>query len=106
MKVLFDTNVIVAALVEDHEMYARCKPWLTQVQNDEIQGFISTHSLAESYSVLTRLPLPQKISPTTADQLLSQNLAKFILVSLTIEDYQAALQGVIRLGKAFHSIRI
>jgi predicted nucleic acid-binding protein len=40
VKVLFDTNIIVAALSEAHEMYDRCKPWLDQVQIEQtLEGF-------------------------------------------------------------------
>lgn len=63
MKVLFDTSVLVAALIVDHPKHSESLPWLLRIKAEEIQGFISTHSLAELYAVLTRLPLPQMIAP-------------------------------------------
>lgn len=99
VRILFDTNVIVASLSEAHQMYAQCKPWFDQAQVDRtIEGLISTHSLAECYSVLTRLPPPYRISPATVDRLLTENLTQFTRVSLTAEDYQAAIRKVVQLN--------
>lgn len=99
VRVLFDTNVIVASLSEAHEMYDRCKPWFDQAQIDQtIEGLISTHSLAECYSILTRLPPPYRISPATVDRLLTENLTQFTRVSLTAEDYQTAIRRVVQLN--------
>jgi hypothetical protein len=32
-----------------------------------VQGYLSTHSLAELYSVITRLPLPLRVAPDEAE---------------------------------------
>jgi predicted nucleic acid-binding protein len=63
VKVLFDTSILVAAVVADHPKYPESCPWLQRVKAKEIVGFVSTHTLAELSAVLTRLPLPQSISP-------------------------------------------
>lgn len=47
IRVMFDTSVIVAALLEDHPQSAQSVLWLQQVKSRQIEGFISTHSLAE-----------------------------------------------------------
>lgn len=99
VRILFDTNIIVAALIEDHEMHDRCKPWFDQVHiHQTIEGWISTHSLAETYSILTRLPLANRITPAIADRLLTENLPRFARVSLTAEDYQAVIQKLVQLN--------
>lgn len=99
VRILFDTNIIVASLSEAHEMYDRCKPWFDQVQIDRtVEGFLSTHSLAECYSILTRLPPPYRISPASVDRLLTEDLTQFTKVSLTTEDYQAVIQKVVQLN--------
>ncbi|MGI8499564.1 MAG: type II toxin-antitoxin system VapC family toxin [Hassallia sp.] len=64
MKVLFDTSVLVAAFEVSHPRYGVCLPWLQRVQVSEIDGYLSTHTFAELYSVLTRLPVRPPISPT------------------------------------------
>jgi len=41
MKTLFDTSVIIAALVEAHPMHQRAFPWLKQAKaNDKVEWFI------------------------------------------------------------------
>jgi predicted nucleic acid-binding protein len=98
VKVLLDTNVLVAALSKDHEMYSTCKPLLDRIRLDQTtQGFISTHSLAECYSILTRMPPPYRVSPTTANYLLTENFSQF-KISWTAEDYQAVIQRVVQLN--------
>ena len=57
MKVLFDTSVFVAALEVSHPRHSVCLPWLQQAQEKKIEGYFSTHTYAELYSVLTRLPV-------------------------------------------------
>ena len=53
MKVLFDTNVLIAAMIATHPKHAIALPWLAKVKHNEITGVIGAHSLAELYSVLT-----------------------------------------------------
>lgn len=98
MKVLFDTSILVAAILEDHPQHSKSLPWLQRVQVEEIQGFVSTHTLAELYAVLTRLPRSPRINPMLAQRLLGENLNKFFTVVLTAEDYQATLARMVRLN--------
>lgn len=98
MNVLFDTSVLVAALVADHPKHFESLPWVRRIKAEEIQGFISTHTLAELYAVLTRLPLAQKIAPTLAQRLIKENLDMFQKVVLTAEDYQTILVKLVRLN--------
>ena len=88
MKVLLDTSVLVAAMVEAHPDHKRALPWLQHAKKGTYQGLISAHSLAELYAVLTRLPIQPKISPSLANQLLQDNvLDTFEIVSLSKADY-------------------
>jgi PIN domain len=63
VKVLFDTSTLVPAIVVRHPQHAVCWQWLENARTDQIQGVVSTHTLAELYSVLTRLPGRPTISP-------------------------------------------
>ncbi len=63
MKVLFDTSVLVAAFIANHPEHTDSLPWLQRVQAEKIAGFISAHTIAELYAVLTRLPRQPRISP-------------------------------------------
>jgi predicted nucleic acid-binding protein len=47
VKVLFDTSVLVAALVEAHPMHARALPWLQRAKAGEIAMVVVSHSVAE-----------------------------------------------------------
>ena len=98
VKILFDTNVFVGALVPQHPSYGVCAVWLQRVRSGEVQGYVGMHSLAEMYaemySVLTKLPLPEKIFPVSAQALIAGNLQPFVKVSLDFEDYCAAIDLV------------
>lgn len=92
MKALFDSNVLVSALVETHPFHIKAISWLTKVKQKEINGIIRAHSLAEVYSALTNLPIYPKISPTLALHLIQQNILPiFEFAELTVEDYKAVL---------------
>jgi predicted nucleic acid-binding protein len=57
----------------------------------QIQGYLSTHSLAELYSVLTRMPSQPRMSPQDVKRLLESHLQHLTTVSLEREEYQAAI---------------
>lgn len=91
MKVLFDASVLVAALTVNHPKHSICFWWLKAAESRKFQGFISTHSLAETYSVITRLPMQPRITPQQAQSIIvdiSQYLEGIPLLS---DDYQAAI---------------
>jgi predicted nucleic acid-binding protein len=98
VKVLFDTNVLVAAFVPQHPNYAVCRPWFQRAKAGEFQGYVSLHSLAELYSVLTKLPLAEKITPLAAQGIILPSLEGFVKVQLDVADYVAAIDVVTRYG--------
>jgi toxin FitB len=59
-----DTSVIVPSLLQWHERYERAVVALRDVSH------IPAHALAESFSVLTRLPLSRALAPPLAEQVL------------------------------------
>ena len=63
MKVLLDTSVLVSAMLPDHVHHAHSQPWLERAKAGAFEAVISGHSLAELYSVLTRLPRTPRIGP-------------------------------------------
>ena len=79
-------------------MCIRDSPWLQQAQTEQIQGLIATHTLAELYSVLTRLPVRPRISPELAQRLITENLERFEVIPLTTEDYQMVLAQMVSLN--------
>ena len=41
MKILFDTSVIIAALVETHPMHTRAFPWLKRARSAEFELIVA-----------------------------------------------------------------
>ena len=94
MKVFLDTSVIVAALVEDHPHHAQATALLLAAQKKTDQVFISGHSLAEAYAVLTRTPFSPRIYPAEAWQLLEESiLAHVQVVALNPAEYRQVIQA-------------
>jgi predicted nucleic acid-binding protein len=92
MRILFDTSVLVAAMIPAHPEHARSEPWLLRIASGSADGVISAHSLAELYSTLTSLPHRPRISPTLARQLIERNvLPVFEIVALDASDYESLL---------------
>lgn len=88
MKVLLDTSVLVAALVDSHTHHERALPWLESVRHQQTEAVISAHTLAELYSVLSTLPVRPRISPAAAYQLIADNIVGVMeVVALTVDDY-------------------
>jgi predicted nucleic acid-binding protein len=95
MKALFDTSVLVAAILNGHQQHQPCLAILQQAQTQQIQGLICVHSLAELYSVLTRIP-QTKVQPLLAQTLINENLQAFEFIALTTEDYAAAIDLMVQ----------
>ena len=91
MKILFDTSVLVAAIVRSHPMHSRALPWLQQVKEEKAidEFFVAAHTLAELYAVLTTLPVQPKISSLTARRLIHENIETSAkIISLSTSDYR------------------
>lgn len=99
MKVLFDTSVLVAAMIESHPAHERALPWLQKSKRKEIAAVVAAHSLAELYAILTRLPLKPPISPVIAWQMIRENvLAVLEVIPLSESDYHAVLDHLSQRG--------
>jgi len=92
MRIYFDTNVIVAGLLADHEMNGVCRPWLRRAHDREFQALLSVHTLAEVYSVMTRLPKPYRLSAEVTRRLILENLCNFERIELTSADYESGVR--------------
>lgn len=97
--ILFDTSVLVAGFVASHSKHHQSLAWLKRAIAKEFTLAVSTHSLAECYAVLTRLPLSPKISPSIAKVLIEENIVKIgKIVSLTSSDYLNIIKEITGLG--------
>ncbi len=95
MNILFDTSVLVPALVDQLPNHPVCFSAFVGRTGGEDSVFCSTHSIAECFSVLTSLPLTRRISPAEARQLVLESiLSRVTVVPLDREDYRWALDAV------------
>jgi predicted nucleic acid-binding protein len=74
--VAVDTSVAVPLLVRSHRNHAAVVRWW-----DGQQVALSGHALAETYSVLTRLPGDARLAPADAARLLTDRFAPPLLLS-------------------------
>jgi predicted nucleic acid-binding protein len=92
VKIFCDTNVLIAAFRAGHPQHNSARPVVERIRQGKDEGFVAAHSLAEVYSVLTRMPAPTP--PTVAWHLISENVMKgFTVVALTAGDYAAVLES-------------
>lgn len=88
MKILLDTSVLVAAMVEAHPAHEKALPWLQRIKKGSDTGLVSAHSVAELYAILTTLPMKPRISPVVAYDLIQRNVYELCeVLPLSAEDY-------------------
>jgi predicted nucleic acid-binding protein len=93
VNIFFDTSVLVAASERSHNHYPRAAPALRRVAAGRDRGFMSTHSIAEVYATLTRLPVQPRIQPAEATRIIQENLLPhFELVAVRKQDYLEAIK--------------
>lgn len=101
MKVLLDTSVLVAALVQSHPRHALALPWLGRVKAGELELVIAAHTLAELHAILTTLPVRPMISPETAGRLRDENLGEGTeVVALDADHYREVVRRMSDRGLA------
>lgn len=95
-KVLLDTDTIVSALVEGHPAHDPAFAWLERAKNKEVTGYMSAHSLAEVYAVLTKA---YHVSPADVLRMIETSLiANLEVVALTEAEYQTLLKHLTSLN--------
>jgi len=98
VKSFFDTSVLVAAALEDHEHHERSLMLFSGA--DRKTGCCAAHSLAEIYSTLTRLPGNIRLSPDQALLFLDSVEDRLEIVSLNAREYQSAINDAASVGIA------
>lgn len=94
MTIFCDTNILIAAFLESHAHHAAARPVLERIHGGKDKGFVAAHSLAEAFSVLTRLPGADHVEPILAWQLLKDNILKtFTIVALNAREYAEVLRN-------------
>lgn len=99
MRILLDTSVLVAGMVESHPAHERAFPCLGRVKSEADSGVVAAHSVAEVYSILTTLPLRPRISPVEARRMIEQNiLGTCEVVPLSGTDYADVVSHLASMG--------
>jgi predicted nucleic acid-binding protein len=96
MKAFVDTNILIAAFQTDHPRHEACLLLLEKYPKSQIS--CSAHSLAEFYSSVTRMPPPRRVRPEEAMLYVGDVASKLTLVSLTPEEYFAAITEYSAMG--------
>ncbi len=95
MNIFFDTTVLVASSSQSHPHHPQAFPALRRVAIGRDKGFISTHSIADVYASLTRLPVVPRIHPMEAARIVTDNLLPhFETVPVSKTDYLGALAAM------------
>ncbi len=99
MNLFFDTSVLVAASVGSHPRHVRALAVLESIQGGESRGYLSQHSVAEVYAVLTSAPLSPRIHPSEAQRIIENLLAHLEAVALEPRDYRELIQEMAAAGR-------
>jgi predicted nucleic acid-binding protein len=100
MKTMFDTSILVAAMVSTHQHHGRAAPWLQRAHASEFPWFIGAHSLAECYATLSAPVRSLGFPPPMGAWIIRENLTHrpATIVDLTAIDYQTTIEKVAGLG--------
>ena len=96
MRWFFDSSVLVAALLPDHEHHARS--FAAFASATPRNAACAAHSLAEVYATLTRYPGKERLSAEFADVLLQEIERRFTLVWLDGNAYRASIRRIATMG--------
>lgn len=106
----FDTSVLVPALSEAHPFHARAINWLDAASSKKIAGVVAWHGLAETWSVLTRLPTHVPVSAATAERMVERVARRLTPLAMTAAVYRRALQRCadrgLRSGALFDALHL
>lgn len=96
MTVALDTSVAVPLMVARHDSHSLVTAWWRALPSADVA--LAGHALAETYSVLTRLPGDLRVAPEDAVRLLDARLAPPL--SLSAHAHQALAATLSHLGVA------
>lgn len=101
MRSLFDTSVLVTALVDQMPSHEAAFDTLRRHGGGDHWGCCSTHALAECYATLTALPLPSRVLPEQARVLVEDSIPACVeVVELGWDDYRLVFKHVALFGLA------
>lgn len=93
----FDTNILVAATIPNHVHHQASSDRLAQLRHG--RGACASHSLAETYTTLTR-PNRYNLPPSDAARIVERIADTYKIVSLTPADYVRTIDASALAGLA------
>ena len=90
MRIFFDTSVLVAAVLEDHEHYEKSFAVFSAAKRTS--AFCAAHNLAEVYATLTRYPGKDRLSAEQALISLEKIEERLTITALEASEYVAAIR--------------
>jgi predicted nucleic acid-binding protein len=110
VRAAFDTSVLVAALVEPHPLHRRAICWLAAAVEGRLTAECSWHAVAETWSVLTRLPMDPPVSPWMAEAAIDRMIVHVRPTELSRDTYAAAIRRCsergLRSGSVFDALHL
>ena len=91
MTVFLDTSALVPVFLADHPHHAASMNLF--VRCDPQTASCASHSLAEVYATLTRIPAPHRATPDQAVKFLQDIARRFRLISLEGSTYLSVIQN-------------
>jgi predicted nucleic acid-binding protein len=99
MNVFCDTTVLVAAALEGHVHHFEAKAAIQRIHRGDDAGFTAGHCLAETFSVLCRMPTVPKLTPQEVLSILETNvIPHFTFIVLVPTDYPQAVRELAARG--------
>jgi predicted nucleic acid-binding protein len=94
--IFVDTSVVVAASQPYDPRQPACLNRLAIA--DTRGGACAIHTLSEIFAVLTRLPLPYRVPPEAAVQIVKHTSKRLTVVALTPTEHMAAIERFVAEG--------
>ncbi len=91
MKAALDTSVLVSALHRAHPHHEDARAWLEAAMRKDAVAFVTTHALAETWSVLSRIAGPNRLSPARVRDMVRRIEDIVTVVPLDTSDYRGAI---------------
>jgi predicted nucleic acid-binding protein len=99
VKVFFDSSVLVASLVARHPHHPRAMSVVSRALRGQDKAHVAAHGLAETYAVLTTLPVTPRIGPDAAHRLVHENVAVLCeVIALESKEYAEVIAAQAELG--------
>lgn len=96
LRYFFDTTVLVAGVLEEHEHHEPSFSMLSTASRTS--AFCAAHKVAEVYATLTRYPGKQRLSVEQALLALTAIESRFTIVALETREYLAAIRRFATIG--------